>query len=186
MAKTTTPAPVLPAPQPSAASDLALTLDVDPPFMVNNDFRADNAIDIALDEKAHVEARKEPSLVEIIAYKDTWRQGLDSFLSMLRARLLLLKEFLTPTGTIYVHLDWHAVHYVKALMDELFGYESFQNEIIWKRTSAHNLRTKGYTRANDSILFYANGSDFFFQDLFTVYGEAQLGRYTRDENGKLY
>ena len=47
---------------------------IDPPFMVNNDFRADNAIDIELDEKAHVQARKEPSLVEIIAYKDTWRQ----------------------------------------------------------------------------------------------------------------
>lgn len=61
---------------------------IDPPFMVNNDFLADNAIDVELDEKAGVEAKKEPSLVEILAYKDTWRQGLDSFLSMLRARLL--------------------------------------------------------------------------------------------------
>ncbi len=159
---------------------------IDPPFMVNDDFRADNAIDIELDEKAHVEARKEPSLVEIIAYKDTWRQGLDSFISMLRSRLLLLKQFLSPTGSIYVHLDWHAVHYVKVLMDEIFGYERFQNEIIWKRTSAHNLRTKGYTRSSDSILFYTNGSDFFLQELFTDYGESQLGRYTRDENGRLY
>jgi len=91
---------------------------IDPPFMVNNNFRADNAIDIELDEKAHVQARKEPSLVEIIAYKDTWRQGLDSFVSMLRARLVLLKQLLAPTGSIYVHLDWHAVHYAKVLMDE--------------------------------------------------------------------
>src|SRR5438552_342609 len=97
---------------------------IDPPFMVDADFRADNAIDIELDEKAHVQARKEPSLVEILAYKDTWRQGLDSFLSMLRARLTLLKQFLAPTGSIVVHLDWHAVHYVKVLMDGIFGYEN--------------------------------------------------------------
>jgi adenine-specific DNA-methyltransferase len=83
---------------------------IDPPFMVNDDFRADNAIDIELDEKAHVQARKEPSLVEIIAYRDTWRQGLDSFLAMLRARLVLLRQLLSPVGSIYVHLDWHAAH----------------------------------------------------------------------------
>ncbi len=71
---------------------------IDPPFMVNNDFIADNAIEIELDKKAHVQARKEPSLVEIIAYKDTWRQGLDSFVSMMRARLLLLKQLIAPTG----------------------------------------------------------------------------------------
>src|SRR5260370_933748 len=57
---------------------------IHPPFMVNNDFLADNSIDIELDEDEHVQAKKEPSLVEILAYKDTWRQGLDSFLSMLK------------------------------------------------------------------------------------------------------
>ncbi len=106
---------------------------IDPPFMVNDDFRADNAIDIELDEKAHVQARKEPSLVEIIAYKDTWRQGLDSFISMLRARLVPLKQLLAPAGSIYVHLDWHASHYVKVLMDEVFGYDAFRTEIAWQK-----------------------------------------------------
>jgi len=111
---------------------------IDPPFMVNNDFRADNTVDIDLDDEAHVQVKKEPSLVEILAYKDTWRQGLDSFLTMLRRRLELLKELLGPTGSIYVHLDWHAVHYVKILMDEIFGYENFRNEVVWQRTTAHN------------------------------------------------
>ncbi|MFS8068311.1 MAG: hypothetical protein ACMG6S_18295, partial [Byssovorax sp.] len=86
---------------------------IDPPFMVNSDFRADNTIDIDIDEEEHVQAKKEPSFVEILAYKDTWREGLDSFLTMLRTRLMLLKDLLAPTGSIYVHLDWHAVHYVK-------------------------------------------------------------------------
>lgn len=126
---------------------------IDPPFMVNNDFRADNAIDIELDDEAHVAARKEPSLVEILAYKDTWRQGLDSFLSMLRPRLALLADLLAPTGNIYVHLDWHAVHYVKVLMDELFGYENFREEIIWKRTFARS-DAKGFNVVHDTILAY--------------------------------
>ncbi len=108
---------------------------IDPPFMVNSDFRADNTIDIEIDEDEGVQAKKEPSLVEHLAYRDTWRQGLDSFLSMLKRRLELLKELLAPTGSIYVHLDWHAVHYVKVLMDEIFGYENFLNEVVWKRTA---------------------------------------------------
>jgi adenine-specific DNA-methyltransferase len=73
---------------------------IDPPFMVNSDFRADNTIDIDLDDEEGVQAKKEPSLVEHLAYRDTWRQGLDSFLSMLRRRLELLKELLAPTGSI--------------------------------------------------------------------------------------
>ena len=138
---------------------------IDPPFMVNNDFRADNAIDIDLDENAHVQARKEPSLVEIIAYKDTWRQGLDSFVSMMRARLRLLQQLLAPSGSIYVHLDWHAVHYVKVLMDEIFGYEHFLNEIVWKRTTAHS-DTKGFSHVHDTILAYAASAAPYSQTLY--------------------
>lgn len=111
---------------------------IDPPFMVNNDFLVDNAIEIQLDEEAGMAAKKEPSLVEILAYKDTWRQGLDSFLSMLRSRLVLLRGLLAPSGSVYVHLDYHAAHYVKVLMDELFGYANFVNEIVWRRAFAHN------------------------------------------------
>ena len=138
---------------------------IDPPFMVNSDFLADNSIDIELDEKAHVEAKKEPSLVEILAYKDTWRQGLDSFLSMLRARLLLLKDLLAPTGSIYVHLDWHAFHYTKVVMDEVFGYELFQNEVVWKRTSARS-DSMGFNHVHDVIISYAAGTQTFWNPVY--------------------
>lgn len=134
---------------------------IDPPFMVQGDFLADNAIDIELDEDEHVEAKKEPSLVEILAYKDTWRQGLDSFLSMLRERLVLLKDLLAPTGSIYVHLDWHAVHYVKVLMDELFGYENFREEIVWKRTFARS-DAQGFNRVHDTLLAYGTGGQAYW------------------------
>ncbi len=160
---------------------------IDPPFMVNDDFRADNAIDIELDEKAHVKARKEPSLVEIIAYKDTWRQGLDSFVGMLRARLLLLKQLLAPTGSIYVHLDWHAVHYVKVLMDEVFGYEQFSNEIIWKRRTGYMGTYNKMGSVTDTILVYAAGPAPFFKEIFTPNEPEYLKRYKyTDERGRKY
>ena len=132
---------------------------IDPPFMVNNDFRADNSIEIELDKDEAVEAKKEPSLVEILAYKDTWRQGLDSFLSMLRERLVLLKELLASTGSIYVHLDWHAVHYVKVLMDEIFGYEHFANQIVWQRSTGKSLMTRRLPNNHDVILAYGSGGN---------------------------
>ncbi len=138
---------------------------IDPPFMVQSDFLAENAIEIELDEEEHVEARKEPSLVEILAYKDTWRQGLDSFLSTLRARLLLLKGLLAPSGSIYVHLDWHAVHYVKVLMDEVFGYENFREEIVWKRTFARS-DAQGFNRVHDTILAYGAGGQVYWAPVF--------------------
>ncbi len=133
---------------------------IDPPFMVNNDFRADNTIEIEIDEEGGVQAKKEPSLVEHLAYRDTWRQGLDSFLSMIKRRLELLKELLAPTGSIYVHLDWHAVHYVKVLMDEIFGYESFREEIVWKRTFARS-DAQGFNRVHDTLLAYGNASAYW-------------------------
>jgi adenine-specific DNA-methyltransferase len=137
---------------------------IDPPFMVNGDFVADNSI--AIDVDSDHSATKEPSLVEILAYKDTWREGLDSFLSMIRARLLLLKELLSPTGSIYIHLDWHAAHYVKVLMDEVFGYENFQSEVIWKRTSARG-DTVGFNLIHDVILGYSAGNSPFFSPVLT-------------------
>ena len=161
---------------------------IDPPFMVNDDFRADNAIEIELDEESHVEARKEPSLVEILAYKDTWRQGLDSFLAMLRARLMLLKQLLTPTGSIYVHLDWHAVHYVKVLMDELFGYERFRNEIVWQKLRSSKSQSRRFSNCHDTILVYGVVSDPFFTPVFVDKNEALLTTHYRhsDPDGRRY
>ncbi len=158
---------------------------IDPPFMVNNDFLADNAIDVELDEEAGVEAKKEPSLVEILAYKDTWRQGLDSFLSMLRSRLVVLKVLLAPTGSIYVHLDWHAVHYVKVLMDEVFGYERFLGEVIWKRTSARS-DTQGVNLVHDTLLAYGGGDRAFHSEVTTPYDGSYVGGYFTqvDERGR--
>jgi DNA modification methylase len=158
---------------------------IDPPFMVNSDFRADNTIDIEIDEEEGVQAKKEPSLVEHLAYRDTWRQGLDSFISMLKRRLELLKELLAPAGSIYVHLDWHAVHYVKVLMDELFGYENFRNEIIWKRTSGHS-DARRFGPVHDTLLAYSNSPEPHWSDTYQPYEASYIQQYYRylDTNGR--
>lgn len=161
---------------------------IDPPFMVNSDFRADNAIDIQLDEDGGVQATKEPSLVEIIAYKDTWRDGLDSFLTTLRDRLALLKQLLAPTGSIYVHLDWHAAHYVKVVMDEVFGYEGFRGEVIWKRTSARS-DAEGLNHVHDIILSYGASATTFWSPIYDPLSTSYIrSHYTfkDDASGRRY
>jgi len=66
------------------------------------------------------------------AYRDSWESGLDSYLEMLYERLSLFKNLLSKDGSIYVHLDYHVVHYIKIIMDELFGRENMVNQIIWQ------------------------------------------------------
>jgi adenine specific DNA methylase Mod len=149
--------------------------------------KSDNSIDVDIDDEEGVQAVKEPSLVEILAYKDTWRQGLDSFLTMLRRRLELLKELLAPTGSVYVHLDWHAVHYVKVMMDDVFGYENFVNSIEWQRTSSHNDPGK-YGVINDSILYYGSSSHRYWGDPRRAPPPTYLQAHDIevDKDGKLY
>lgn len=162
---------------------------IDPPFMVQNDFVAENSIDIEVNEEEGVTSVKEPTIIETIAYKDTWQKGLDSFLQMMRERLLLMKELLAPTGSIYVHLDWHAVHYVKVLMDEIFDYSLFRNEIIWKKYSGvKNQASKKLTTQTDTILWYSNTDNVNFTQQYRPMSEEYVkGEYKYvDENGRRY
>jgi site-specific DNA-methyltransferase (adenine-specific) len=85
---------------------------------------------------------------------DRWPAGIDEYLAFLRPRLERMHRLLKPTATVYVHLDWHAVHYVKVLMDEIFGYNHFLNEIVWAyRTGGRG--TRHFARKHDTILVYA-------------------------------
>lgn len=109
-----------------------------------------------------------------------------AYLTMMANRLLELHRVLKPTGSLYLHCDPTASHYLKIVLDGVFGKENYQNEIIWQRTNAHNMRTKGYVRANDTIFFYSKTNDFVFNDIYTEYSEAQLKRYKPDANGRLF
>ena len=99
---------------------------------------------------------------ELRSFKDIWDGGLNGFVIWLNARLYEMKRLLKPDGSIYVHLDWHAVHYVKVEMDKLFGYDNFVREIIWRLAwiSGFKSRAKNWIRDHETLLFYAKSVDY--------------------------
>lgn len=99
---------------------------IDPPF----DSKADYRTKIHL-PGTDIEAK--PTVIEQHAYSDTWKDGTVSYLQMMVPRLILMRELLSEQGSIIVHIDWHVGHYVKIILDDLFGKENFKNEIIWKK-----------------------------------------------------
>ena len=124
---------------------------IDPPFFTGADF----TIRIKLVDE---QIEKEPSIIEERAYKDTWSGGIASYLKYMYERLVLMREILAENGSIYVHLDWHVGHYVKVMMDEIFGYENFRNEIVVKRikknVSEYEM-VKSLNTDQDIVLFYS-------------------------------
>ena len=152
---------------------------IDPPFDVGADF----SMDIEIGEDS---VTKKPSVLEELAYRDTWGRGADSFIAMIYERLRLMKDLLAEDGSIFVHCDWRVNGFMRLVLDEIFGEKNFKNELIWKRTSSHNMKTKGLVRAHDSIYYYTRSDKALFLEQYTEYGEAQMKRYKRDETGKLY
>src|SRR5438094_496841 len=122
---------VLPSLLPEFACKVNL-IYIDPPFDTGADFSFNTTIPESDDSFT-----KEPGIIEQKAYRDTWGKGLDSYLQWFYETVVLLHELLAENGSIYVHLDYHVSHYAKAILDEVFGVENCQNEIVWKRTSAH-------------------------------------------------
>jgi adenine-specific DNA-methyltransferase len=99
----------------------------------------------------------------------------------------LLSELLSPTGSLYVHLDWHVASYVRAVLDEVFGAVNFQNEIVWKRTTAHG-DSHTWSHVTDMILFYTKSSNFTWNTPYGEHNEEYLdSKYTHDDgDGRLY
>ena len=95
------------------------------------------------------------------AYGDIWG-SLEEFLSMLTKRLIRMRDLLSESGSIAVHLDWHAVHYVKVIMDEIFGEENFVNELIWTYKSG-GAGKRSFARKHDTILLYSKSKKYYFE-----------------------
>jgi adenine-specific DNA-methyltransferase len=124
---------------------------IDPPFDVGADFTMDVPIG---DEKEMVE--KDQSTLEMVAYRDMWGKGTDSYLHMMFERLTLMKDLLSEKGNIYVHCDWHMSAQLRILLNDVFGTGNFLNEIVWYYyNKLHDSRKKILPRAHDVILRYA-------------------------------
>jgi len=103
---------------------------------------------------------------EVRSFSDIWEGGMPGYLVWLNARLWEMKRLLKPTGSIYVHLDWHAVHYVKVEMDKIFGVDKFRNEIVWHYKSFHGNVKSYYARKHDTLLWYTKTDKWNFERQF--------------------
>jgi adenine-specific DNA-methyltransferase len=179
---------VLPSLLPEIAGKVNL-IYIDPPFDTGANFSFTAMIPDHpdTDEDDPTTFVKQPSILEQKAYRDTWGQGLDSYLQWFYETVLFLRELLTEDGSLYVHLDWRLAHYAKAVLDEAFGEDCFLNEIIWKRrTNTVKAITKSFSVINDSIFIYTKSANSYCFEI--QYGEYPPEYYERfkykDEHGK--
>lgn len=158
---------------------------IDPPFDVGADFTMDVPIG---DEKETVE--KDQSTLEMVAYRDMWGKGTDSYLHIMNERLLLMRELLSNKGSIYVHCDWRVNSALRIILDEIFGSQHFGAEIKWKRvvsTGSSKAISKKYPVVDDSILFYYKSPLYTWNTLFNEYSEKYKKRFVhKDERGYYY
>lgn len=181
---------VLPSLLPEFAGKVNL-IYIDPPFNVGNDFSftATIADHPDTDEDETTSFIKEPNIIEQKAYRDTWGKGLDSYAQWFSETGLLLRELLSEDGSFYVHLDWRMVHYCKIILDEIFGYENFRNDIRWKRQPVRGAKATGnqYARNSDSILFYSKGERCKWDNAYKPYDPDFIKeKFRPDENGRLF
>ena len=148
---------------------------IDPPF----DSKADYRTKINL---PGADIEQKPTVIEQFAYADTWKDGTISYLKMLYPRLVLMRELLSEKGSIYVHIDWHVGHYVKLLLDDIFGKECFQNEIIWHYIKGASGNDR-FGRKHNTILFYSKSeAKIFNRDAIGIpYNPETLARAQRGE-----
>jgi adenine-specific DNA-methyltransferase len=157
---------------------------IDPPFDSKADYRT----------KIHlptIDIEQKPTVIEQFAYSDTWKDGTKSYLEMIVPRFVLMRELLGEKGSIYVHIDWHVGHYVKIIMDEIFGKDNFKNEIIWKRRGGSMNQPNSFGNVVDYILLYAKTSDYIFNSQNSLTDENTKNyikeRFIyKDENGRVY
>jgi len=143
---------------------------IDPPFWSGEKYNFQASIEIPNMGKSD----RQWAYVETLAYKDTWTGGIDSYLDMLYPRLQLMKRLLSDNGSIYIHLDWHVEHYIKVIMDEIFGTENFRNEIVWVYSGATSPGMNIYARRHDNILWYTRSENYIFKadEIRQQYSEA--------------
>ena len=132
---------------------------IDPPFFSKANYDAVIRLDCGEEEN-----KKEAVSVKHLAYEDNWEHGLGQYLKMLGIRLFFIRDLLTEEGTVWVHLDWHASHYVRLLMDEIFGENRFVNEIVWTYKSGGTSK-RHFSRKHDTIFVYSKTKNYYFLPL---------------------
>ncbi len=168
---------------------------IDPPFASGADYakkiylRKNPKVTQALNSVPPLGAEGEQQLddegiraFEEKMYGDIWNK--EQYLNWMYENLMAIKAVMSDNASIYVHLDYHIGHYVKILMDEVFGEENFNSEIIWKRTTAHN-DSSGYGMNYDMLFFYRKNENAVFNIVYQTYSDEYLSRFNRqDDDGR--
>jgi len=158
---------------------LAGTIDlvyIDPPFSTNTVFRIDDARVSTISS----------STQDRIAYTDTLKGA--EFLEFIRQRLILIRELMSDKASIYLHIDYKVGHYIKIIMDEVFGPENFRNDITRIKCNPKNFQRKGYGNIKDLILFYTKTDDFTWNEPMEGRADEEISRLFNktDEQGRKY
>lgn len=151
---------------------------IDPPF----DSKADYRTNITL---PNGDVTQKPTVLEQFGYVDLWKEGTVSYLRYLYPRLVLMRELLSEKGSIYVHIDWHVGHYVKLLLDDVFGKENLRNEIIWYYGGPSPIKS-AYPRKHDTIYLYSKSSVSKFNPQYGELPEYLYKRAHSDPDGRLW
>lgn len=124
---------------------------------------------------------------EVRSFEDRWEGGIQHYVGWMQERVVELHRVLKPTGSLYLHCDPHASHYLKVMLDGVFGQSMFRNEIVWKRTTAHS-SAKRFGPVHDTVLYYGRGARVTWNEPRTGYEDAYLDRYYKydDGDGRLY
>ena len=164
---------------------------IDPPFASGADYA--KKVDVRRNPKvaeAISQAETELDIDELktfeeTMYGDVWDK--EKYLNWMYENLVAIKSVMSDTASIYVHLDYHIGHYVKILMDEIFGEDNFRNEIVWKRSTAHNDST-GFANLHDTIYYYSMSSELYFETPMVPYSDEYIKHYynKQDEDGRKY
>ena len=153
-------------------------IDIDPPFDSKADYKK------KIEIKGVGKAVSDSSSFEEKQYGDIWTN--DEYLQFMYERILLLRELLSDTGSIFLHCDDSRNFYLRCLLSEVFGEDNFHNEIIWKRSTATGLASKRCGTLHDTIYWYSKTDQYYFEMQYHEYEEDYLKRARKDENGRMY
>lgn len=153
---------------------------IDPPFDVGADF----TLDVEIGDET---LEKQPTVLEELAYRDTWGKGQDSFLQFFYERCQLMKDLLSPDGSMLVHCDWRLNYLIRSTMDEVFGKNNFLNAITWKRSpfgGSSKAQADKFPVNQDSIIWYSKTATYTYHAQYKEYSEDYKKRFKdKDANG---
>jgi adenine-specific DNA-methyltransferase len=145
---------------------------IDPPFATGTDFSFTAQI-------GEQQTTRPPSVADETAYRDTWKIGVGSYLTMMAERLRLIRDLLSPSGSLFLHCDWHVGHLLRATADEVFGAENFLNEIVWYYYNKFQGNVKRFASNHDVVFWYRKGTSYQFKPQLEKRAEGKIKQLAR-------